>query len=264
MASNGEEPLSQGTKEHRADAYATKLAGKVDKVADKKAEKLGSEKKGPAGGFDPTPVPKASPGYTIKITFHKATNLPFADLNSLSSDPYILAQLNTRLPLRHKQDPRLRFRTTTKRRNVNPEWNEDWIIANVPAEGFELKCRVYDEDPADHDDRLGNIHVPVAEISENWAGIAEQPFKIKKRMGSKRAYFFRGCAAILSKEKHMSGQVFVSIQLLGRTENGNGGRLYTVGPCAWSQHFSPLMGRVAGTKDPEKTENGRTTAEQYK
>jgi hypothetical protein len=259
--SNGVVP--EAAKDHRTDAYATKLAGKVEKVADKKAEKTGQDKQ-PPGGYDATRPQKTAPGYTIKITFHKAVNLPFADLNTLSSDPYILAQLNTRLPLRHKQDPRLRWRTTTKRRNVNPEWNEDWIIGNVPAEGFQLKCRLYDEDPADHDDRLGNVHVTVDGLSENWEGITEQSFKIKKRMGSKRAYFFRGCAAFFSRDVHMSGEVVISVKVLGRTEDQHGGRAYTLGPCSWTQHYSPIMGRVAGTKDPEKSEDGKTTQERYK
>ena len=253
-------------KEHRADAYATKLAGKVDKVVDKKAEVAGGDKKkGPAGGFDNTTIPSAPPGYTVKITFHRATNLPFADVNTLSSDPYILAQLNTRLPTRHKQDPRMRFRTTTQRRNVNPEWNEDWIVANVPADGFELKCRLYDEDPADHDDRLGNVHVHVERLDEQWPGMVEKPFSIKKRMGSKRAYFFRGCAAMFQRNVRMSGEVFISVRVLERTPVDDAGRLFTIGPCNWSQHFSPLMGRVAGTReDPEKNADGSKSNQNYK
>ena len=248
-------------KEHHTDAYAAKLVEKVDKVAHKTADE---KKKGPAGGFDSTKIPHAPPGWTVKITFHRATNLPFADINSLSSDPYILAQLNTKLRPRHKQDPHMRFRTTTKRRDVNPKWNEDWIVANVPADGFELKCRLYDEDPADHDDRLGNIHVRVDRVDEQWPGIVEQPFPVKKRMGSKRAYFFRGCAAMLQRDVHMSGQVYVSVRVLERTQTDNGGRLYTVGPCDWSKHFSPLMGRLAGTKDTEKGGDNTQTMQRYK
>ena len=265
MASNADAAQPQGAKQHHTDAYAAKLANKVDKVAEKKGEVTGKEqKKGPAGGFDDTKIPPAPAGFTVKITFHRATNLPFADINTLSSDPYILAQLNTSLRSRHKQDPRLRFRTTTKRRSTNPEWNEDWIIANVPADGFELKCRLYDEDPADHDDRLGNIHVRVDRLNEQWPGITERAYSVKKRMGSKRAYFFRGCAAILQRDVHMSGEVVMSVTLLGRTQDEGGGRLYTIGPCDWSQHFSPMMGRVAGTKDSAKSEDGQKTTERYK
>lgn len=112
--------------------------------------------KGPAGGFDSTPLPRRPPGYTLKFTFHRATNLPLADINSLSSDPFIVAELNTGLPTRHKEDPPLQLRTKTIRQCTDPVWESEWIVANVPASGFKLKCRIYDEDPADHDDRLGN------------------------------------------------------------------------------------------------------------
>lgn len=41
--------------------------------------------KGPEGGFDATPIPRAPPGYTVKITFHRANNLPLADINTCAS-----------------------------------------------------------------------------------------------------------------------------------------------------------------------------------
>ncbi|KAK4936560.1 hypothetical protein LTR28_010131, partial [Elasticomyces elasticus] len=165
------------------------------------------EQKKPPGGHDKTPLPRAPPGYTVKFTFHKATDLPMADLNTLSSDPYVLAQLNTQLPTRHKEDPLLRVRTPTVRRNVNPEWNVDWIVANIPASGFKLKIRLYDEDPADHDDRLGNVHIAVDGIDENWPGIKNQPYKIRKRAGSKRAYLIRAFATCVKLSEHMYGEL---------------------------------------------------------
>lgn len=134
------------------------------------------------------------------------------------------------------------------------------MIANVPASGFALKARIYDEDPADHDDRLGNVHVHVNGIGESWEGIKEQDFRIKKRMGSKRAYFVRGCASMFSSNVKLSGTLVISVELLGRTEGDYGGRVWTVGPCAFSQHFSPMIGRLAGTKDPGKD----GAAEKYK
>ena len=109
--------------------------------------------KQPAGGYDDTPVPSVPPGYTVRITFHRAHNLPFADVTSLSSDPYLIANLRTDLPKRHKQDPDLVFRTPTIRRSTNPEWNSVWTIAHIPPSGFNMKIRLFDEDAADHDDR---------------------------------------------------------------------------------------------------------------
>ena len=253
------------TNHHHADKYGAKLVDKTEqlhaKAESKKKPPIDSpdsakKEKGPNGGFDATQIPHASLGYTLKFTFHRAVHLPFSDFNSLSSDPYLVAQLNTSLPRRHKEDPRLRWRTTTIRRNTNPAWEEEWIVANVPASGFALKCRIYDEDPADHDDRLGNAHLHVNGIGDGWEGISMRALKIKKRMASKRAYFIRGCAAMFSKNVEMSGQLVVSVEMLGKTEGEEGGRCYTIGPCAWSRHYSPLIGRLAGTKDTEESSGG--------
>lgn len=242
---------NEKTNTHRSIGYATK----IDKKAESFQNKLSKGKKDdgqPAGGFDDTPVPQAPPGYNVKFTFHRALRLPMADINTMSSDPYVLATLNTSLPPRHKQDPPVRFRTPTIRRSCDPEWNSEWTVANIPASGFALKARIYDEDPADHDDRLGNVHVHCDSLNDNWHGIQEQPYKIKKRMGSKRAYMIRGCAAMFSKGIRMSGELVVSVEVLGRTDADNGGRIWTVGPCSWSRHLSPMVGRLAGTKEPGK------------
>ncbi|KAI4145372.1 MAG: hypothetical protein L6R39_003813, partial [Caloplaca ligustica] len=258
MENEKEEQPSQ-RKDHRTDAFATKF---VDKTTSwqQKASRHGTtkqEKPQPAGGLDETPIPDAPPGYTLKFIFHRANSLPMADINSLSSDPYLSIQLNTSLPSRHKQDPNLRLRTPTVRRSTDPVWNTEWIVANVPATGFKLKVRIYDEDPADHDDRLGNVHVHVDSILDDWSGIKEQQYKIKKRMGSKRAYFIRGCAAMFNRNIEMSGSLVISVENLGPTSVGNnGGRLWIVGPCAWSQHLSPMIGRLAGTKEPGQGKDG--------
>ncbi|KAL8695477.1 MAG: hypothetical protein Q9218_000055 [Villophora microphyllina] len=247
-------------KDHRTDAFATKF---VDKTASWQQKATKKEKPPPAGGLDETPIPHAPPGYTLKFTFHRASSLPMADINSLSSDPYLYAQLNTSLTPRHKQDPYMRFRTPTIRKSTDPVWNCEWIVANVPASGFKLKARIYDEDPADHDDRLGNVHVNVDSLGDNWTGIREQGYKIKKRMGSKRAYAIRGCAAMFSRGLEMSGTLFISVENMGMTDVGdNGGRAWTVGPCAWSRHLSPMIGRLTGTKEPGQGKEG-TKTEQY-
>lgn len=234
--------------------YTGKIAEKADQFQAKLNQHTPRKKEesAPAGGYDDTPIPKAPPGFNVKITFHRATSLPMADIQSLSSDPYILAQINTTLNPRHKQDPHMRFRTPTIRRSTNPVWNCEWLLSNVPASGFKLKARIYDEDPADHDDRLGNVHVNVNGIGEGWAGFKEQSYKIKKRSGSKRAYAIRGCAAMFSRKISLSGDLVISVEILGRTKTEHGGQIYTAGPCAWSQHLSPLIGRLTGTKDPSK------------
>ncbi|KAF2474568.1 C2 domain-containing protein [Lindgomyces ingoldianus] len=216
------------------------------------------KQKGPAGGFDSTPIPRAPPGYTVKITFHRATNLPVADINTISSDPYILAQVDTGLVMRHKEDPPLVLRTKTIRQNTNPEWETEWVLANIPSSGFKMKCRIYDEDPADHDDRLGNVHVDVGPINENWPGIKDQEYPVKKRMGSKRAYLLRSLAVCFGKVEHMNGHLWVSVEVLGKTQDENGGRAYTIGPQYWIRHYSPLLGRILGQKTPGENESSGT------
>lgn len=251
-------PLSNG---HRSDAIATKLFDKSGDLQKKVRDKSHKpEKPPPAGGLDKTPFPSAPAGFTLKFTFHRATSLPMADLNSLSSDPFLLVQLNTDLAPRHKKDPRMRLRTPTVRRSTDPVWNCEWIVANIPASGFALKARIYDEDPADHDDRLGNVHLHVNHLAEGWEGIREQSFKVKKRMGSKRAYLIRGCAAMFSSNVQMSGNLIMSVEMLGRTEENHEGRIWTVGPCAWTEHLSPMIGMLVGTKESGKG----TESEKYR
>jgi hypothetical protein len=243
-----------------------KLAAAKDKLTDKQ-QKL-RDKNNPPGGHDDTPLPTARDGYTVKFSFHRAENLPISDIKARSSDPYIQATLTSALPTRHKEDPNLVLRTPTVHGNVNPEWNTEWIVAGIPSSGFRLKCRLYDEDPSDHDDRLGNVTINIGRIGPDWRGIENESFDIEKRMGSKRAYFIRGCAAMLSSNVHMGGNLWLSAEMLGESEKPYG-RMYTVGRTYWFKHYSPMIGRLAGTKAPEsaeginKGESEKPKAEKY-
>lgn len=267
---NDESPILRHARDQQIDRYGARLVEASKKYTDKfqGPEKTDTgdsakSKKGPPGGFDSTPTPDAPPGYTLKFTFHRADNLPYADLGTLSADPYIIAVLKTSLLKRHKEDPYLTLRTPTVHRNTNPKWNTEWIVANVPASGFYLKCRLYDEDPADHDDRLGNVHINVASISDEYRGFSEQTYELKKRVGSKRAYTFRGCATLLSRSVKFTGSLTVSVENLGRTQDKNGGRAYTIGPLLYTRHYSPLIGRLTGTKDRGQEKDGKPGVEKY-
>ena len=198
----------------------------------------------PAGGLDKTPVPPASSGYTIRFTFHKCTNLPAADLASVSSDPYFLATLTSLgIQPRHKEDPELRLRSRTIRKSTNPEWQQVWDVGGVPKEGFKLKIRIYDEDSTDKDDRLGNVTIIIPTLPEpqegkhrcGWDGIQEQGFKVKKRMGSWRAYGLKAATSICGGSD-LTAHMFVSIELLAVSSEK--GRMYTLGPTTWTQHYS--------------------------
>lgn len=227
----------------------------AEKSKDENADNEKAGNDNPPGGYDSTPIPHQPGGYTLKITIHRATNLPMADINSLSSDPYVLAECKTDGPMRHKEDPPLQFRTPTIRRNTDPEWNSEWIVANAPAGGFKLKLRVYDEDPANKDDRLGNVHIHVPAL-QGWGGMQQQRYHIEKKSGSKRAYVVRAVATCFRVAKHMHGDIFISMEVLEKTpEDGQNGRMYTLGPQWWTRHYSPLLGRIANTHDPSEEDS---------
>lgn len=132
-------------------------------------------------------------------------------------------------------------------------------VAHVPPSGFDMKIRVFDEDSADHDDRLGNVHVYANHLGDGWENLKEHSYDIKKRMASKRAYLLRGCAALISRSVKMNAQLVVSVECLGRSE-GEGGRAFTIGPLPWTRHYSPLIGRLTGTKDRSETDDGEEKA----
>lgn len=243
------------------DRYGPKLVEKADKLQHRMSVSLDHSK--PAGGFDATPIPRAPPGYTVKFTFHRGQDLPVADFGSFSSDPYVYAQLQVDLPRRHKQDPVTSFRTPTVHKEMNPIWNCEWTVANVPASGFLLKAYVYDEDPADHDDKLGIAFIDVPALSEDWPGIKEQSYKVKKRFGSKRVYIFTNVSAFATGH-HQESFIVVSAECLGRTPGNEGGQMYTVGPNHWIKHFSPLIGRLAGTKEVQSQDANGKSISRYK
>ncbi|KLU91618.1 C2 domain-containing protein [Magnaporthiopsis poae ATCC 64411] len=214
-----------------------RLNEKADSVKEKK----------PAGGFDATPLPDFPAGYTVKITIHSAANLPRGDFATASSDPFVHATLTADVPRRHKEDPVLTFRTRTLRRTTEPEWEQEWVVANVPRTGFKLKCRIYDEDYPDNDDRLGNVTYIARRVDEDWEGVARRTFQAKKRVGSKRAYLVKAVESAFTKNGSITPRLTLSVEVLGRSE-GPGAQMYTVGPTSFVQHFSPMIGRLTGTK----------------
>lgn len=206
-------------------------------------------RKGPPGGFDDTPLPDAPQGYTLRFIFQYAVNLPPADFNTASSDPFLTATLKGTNPKRHKEDPDLFLRTRTLRRTTSPEWTEDWVVANVPPTGFTLKCRMYDEDYPDGNDRLGNVTIKVPRVYDGWLGIPPpgQEFDAKKRMISKRAFILKGISGVLTHNFHMTPRLCISIEVLGKSDPPYA-QMYTVAPTFWFKHFSPMIGRLTGTR----------------
>ncbi|OAA59910.1 c2 domain containing protein [Niveomyces insectorum RCEF 264] len=247
--SNGDTPREGGGNEgagadvkhpHGAD-LKTKVVERKDKIT-KKTESI-RDKTNPPGGHDATPLPRTSrPGYTVRFTFHRASNLPVADAGSSSSDPFVHATLTTNLPTRHKEDPEMVHRTRTVHKSTEPVWDDEWIVANVPPTGFRLKCRLYDEDSTSHNDRLGSVTYAVPRLDETWPGLDHTTFDIKKRMGSKRAYLLKAATWAL-RGTRITGTLELSIQVLGKSDPP-AGRVYTIGPTGFVRHFSPMIGRI--------------------
>lgn len=241
--------------------------GQEDEAKQQKRNLQDKKKDGPSGGYDDTRVPRPPSGfvgYTIKITLHKATDLAIGDAHAMSSDPYVLAQLNTKMPSRHKEDPPLRWRTPTVRKHTDPEWNEEWIVANIPSSGFTLKLRVYDEDP-DSDDRLGKCHIDVGPLTDQWPGISHETYRLALRDSSRRAVLIRGIATCFRMVDRFRGDFTLSMELLGRTEDhGQGTLAYTIGPLRWCQHYSPVLGHLTNTKTPgDSTDIQKTTSGEH-
>jgi hypothetical protein len=107
----------------------------------------------------------------------------------------------------------------------------------------------------------------VPSISEDWPGIRNRSCKIKKRMGSKRAYLMRAIAVCVKAASDMDGHLFLSVENLGKTEGNEGGRAYTLGPMWWTKHYSPMLGRIAGRMEPGEDSEGNQSnkkAQSYK
>ncbi|KAB5522971.1 hypothetical protein GE09DRAFT_1293719 [Coniochaeta sp. 2T2.1] len=242
-AANGGDPPSS----HQPPKHHTTTSDIKDQLTNQK-RKI-KDKKNPPGGYDDTPLPDAPQGYTVKFTFHKATNLPSADLHTQSSDPFIHATLHADIPRRHKEDPPLTFRTRTIRKKTDPEWEQKWIVANVPKTGFTLKCRIYDEDWPDTNDRLGNVTIVVPHVDENWEGFGPEGkvFEVKKRAGSKRAYLIKAATSALSRHTSMTPSLHIGIEVLGKSDPPHA-LMCTVAPTYWFKHYSPMIGRLTGTK----------------
>ena len=188
----------------------------------------------------------SSSRFTCEIVFHRATNVPIGDLNTLSSDPYILATLTSLQHNKSRPEEPISFRTSTVRRTLNPEFDgARWIVSGVPASGFIIVLSLMDEDPGDHDDRLGKavLRFPdpnrdtdagKMELKRGWQ-TGEQEYKIHKRHGGLRARFGTYVAKVVTRGRvgHRT-RVMLSVRVLGealpREHNEDVDKIYTLGP----------------------------------
>lgn len=173
--------------------------------------------------------------YTCKITFLKVDNVPVADFNDLSCDPYIQATLSQD-PTGDPSNPQyLTYRTRTCRRTLHPEFNEQWIVGGIPESGFLLSCKLRDEDPGNYDDDLGKtvLRMPnegEGKFSEGWNS-GKREYKVYKRNGSLTSRLFTWTARAVTRGNvghHV--RLWVSVEILGKSDNQKDRRMYTIGP----------------------------------
>ncbi|KAH8114510.1 hypothetical protein DFH11DRAFT_1508846 [Phellopilus nigrolimitatus] len=184
--------------------------------------------------------------YTVLITFHSAQNVPIADLHNLSADPYVLASVVAPSRPREPHDPKLLWRTPTVHCSRDPVWVDTWVVSGLPKDGFLLEMKIVDEDTNDRDDRLGKAEASFSrEMMHEGFEVKERAFKVQKRRGSIIPYIMTYAASILpgqSLRKH--NRIVISAKVLEKATHPNDRRVYTVGPNAYTQHFSPLIGSM--------------------
>lgn len=194
------------------------------------------------------------PRYIVHINFSSGNKLPIGDLPSRSSDPYIVSTL--RFP--GTTFPKLHRRTSTIHTSLTPTWNERWSIANVPVQGIDLKIKVMDEDPRNHDDKLG-----VARISTGPLDRCESDMLFLEKVKPGKGVWAGTKRVMLSTcgVGSQKGEVEFEISLEKMDpDHGQGEdevmRAYTIAPNWFSRHSSPLLGIIiTHTKTAEEEED---------
>eukprot|EP01114_Cavostelium_apophysatum_P014025 TRINITY_DN3525_c0_g2_i1.p1 TRINITY_DN3525_c0_g2~~TRINITY_DN3525_c0_g2_i1.p1 ORF type:complete len:407 (-),score=74.02 TRINITY_DN3525_c0_g2_i1:134-1237(-) len=122
--------------------------------------------------------------YTLYIQAVAARNLKSADTNGFS-DPFLVFQVGT-----HKD------KTTVKKKNLNPRWNENFTFEDVNPEDV-LKIIVWDWDRISSHDFLGQFEVSLKALED----------------GKTKDSWFK-----LTGEKEVSGEVHLLLHLTTATK----------------------------------------------
>ena len=107
---------------------------------------------------------EVSPVGKLHVTIRGATRLKNADLMG-TSDPYVQVALGSRKvpPL-----PTDGFRTKTVYNNLNPAWNEEFVVDVCSTELQCLWLRVFDDDGGyGGDDSMGSVVLSLASLPHN-------------------------------------------------------------------------------------------------
>ncbi|KAG6517897.1 GTPase activating protein 1-like [Zingiber officinale] len=88
----------------------------------------------------------------LRIRVIRGVNLAYRDTRG--SDPYVVIRMGTQ-----------KVKTGVKRRNVNPEWNEE-LSLSIMDPTQPLKLEVYDKDRFTRDDQMGNAEFDIRPLLE--------------------------------------------------------------------------------------------------
>ena len=188
----------------------------------------GDSHKDNEGEFEFPPGPR----YTLHITFRSGRHLPVGDLATRSSDPYIISTL--RFP--NSGVPKLHRRTSTIQTTLEPVWNEQWTVSNVPVTGVELKLKVMDEDTHNHDDKLGVARIYTGQLDRSEADLVYlEILKPSKGVwsGAKRA-MASGCGPDSSNKAEV--EFSIRVEQMDRPDESLQ-RAYTLAPNWYSRQF---------------------------
>ncbi|UJR20305.1 hypothetical protein I4U23_023436 [Adineta vaga] len=150
-------------------------------------------------------------GHDVLIKFHAAHNLPKMDVVG-TADPYFRAKID---------DGQVEFSSSCIIKTLNPVWNEEWIVRNIPSTA-KLFVTVYDKDDDTlFDDYIGKFQIDI------------QPLENE-------------CIPILGFSNTHRGTFQLSIELLPSVE----ARPYTFdGPVRFSRHNSLTVGHLTKVND---------------
>lgn len=98
------------------------------------------------------------PDGVLRVQLIEAKDLIKADtalIGEGSSDPYAILEVGAQ-----------KFRTKTKKSNCDPVWKETFEAFIDNTEGQELFVKIYDEDFASSDDKIGQVELQVARVLE--------------------------------------------------------------------------------------------------
>ncbi|XP_019875222.2 E3 ubiquitin-protein ligase Nedd-4 isoform X3 [Aethina tumida] len=118
----------------------------------------------------------------LRLKVVRAKNLMKKDIFG-ASDPYVRVDLND-----NSHDSTIDYVTTkTKKKTLNPEWNEEFIFRVKPAE-HKLVLQVFDENRLTRDDFLGMIDLPLINIpkEQDDRTIPVQNYLLKPRSARSR------------------------------------------------------------------------------